>query len=292
MRAVFEKIDPEQSSSFTIRSIAVPVFDAPFHFHPEYELTWIISGEGQRYVGSQIDDFQAGDLVLLGENLPHCWLNQYTEGTTAQAIVLQFRGDCWGKDFGHLPEMKAIHTLLQQSSAGFQITGSTQSRITSLMQRMLQASATEKLLGLLHILHELSNSNELHSIDYSFPTQPSNQTDIIRFQKVFSFMIEHFKEDLSLEAVAHIAHLSPTSFCRYFKAITQKTFIEMLHEFRLHHVCQLLQKSDLPIQQIAFDAGFNDIPYFNKLFRKKYGITPNDYRKAMINKNLQIKKQG
>ncbi len=292
MRAVFEKIAPEQSSSFTIRSIAVPVFDAPFHFHPEYELTWIISGEGQRYVGSQIDDFQAGDLVLLGENLPHCWMNPYEENTLVKAIVIQFKADFWGENFSSLPEMQAIRRLLQQANAGFQATGATQTLVSQRMLSLLEASPTEKLLGLLTILHELSNSHELHSIDYTFPTQPSNQSDIIRFQKVFSFMIEHFKEDLSLEAVAQIANLSPTSFCRYFKAITQKTFIEMLHEFRLHHVCQLLQKSDLSIQQIAFDAGFNDIPYFNKLFRKKYGITPNDYRKTMINKSLQIKKQG
>lgn len=91
-------------------------------------------------------------------------------------------------------------------------------------------------------------------------------------------MIENFKEEISLEQIANIADLSPTSFCRYFKNITKKTFVEVLIEFRLQYACQLLHKTDLTIQQVAFESGFGDVPYFNKLFRKHKHLTPKEWR--------------
>ena len=83
MKAVFERLSTEQSSSFILRQFDVPKFEAPFHFHPEYELTLILKGEGQRYIGQQVNEFVAGDLVFLGANLPHCWVNQPIENKNA-----------------------------------------------------------------------------------------------------------------------------------------------------------------------------------------------------------------
>ena len=73
IKASYEVLQPASGHSFLIRKFDKIAFDAPYHFHEEYELTYILHGRGKRYVGSHMEDFTSGDLVLLGPNLPHCW---------------------------------------------------------------------------------------------------------------------------------------------------------------------------------------------------------------------------
>lgn len=278
MKAVFEQLNTEQSSSFILRQFDVPKFDAPFHFHPEYELTLILKGEGQRYVGQQVNEFFEGDLVFLGANLPHCWVNQSLENENASAIVIQFGELFLGKGITDLPEMKKVQAFLEKSKSGFEIVGQTKEILTEKIVTLQQKTPLHKIAGLLEIFDILGNSTEIVTIDDFFFEHQYNQSETARFQKVFSYLIENFKDEITLEQIANIADLSPTSFCRYFKNITKKTFVEVLIEFRLQYACQLLNKTDLPIQQVAFESGFGDVPYFNKLFRKYKNTTPREWR--------------
>ncbi|MFY7909454.1 MAG: AraC family transcriptional regulator [Emticicia sp.] len=278
MKAVFEQLNTEQSSSFIFRKFDVPKFDAPFHFHPEYELTLILKGEGQRYVGQQVHEFFAGDLVFLGANLPHCWINQAIENENASAIVIQFGDLFLGKGIVELPEMKKVQAFLEKSKSGFEIIGKTKEILTERIVSLQHKTSLQKIAGLLEIFDILSHSTEIITIDDFFFEHQYNQSETARFQKVFSYLIENFKEEITLEQIANIADLSPTSFCRYFKNITKKTFVEVLIEFRLQYACRLLNKTDLPIQQVAFESGFGDVPYFNKLFRKHKNLTPKEWR--------------
>lgn len=280
MKAILEKLQTEKTHSFLVRKFELPNFDAPFHFHPEYELTLILKGEGQRYVGKQVNDFFEGDLVFLGSNLPHCWLNQPTENELVSAIVIQFDETFLGNTFMDLPEMKKVKDFLGKSKSGFEILGKTKEKLTEKIKLLVEKSPLQKLIGLIEILDELCSSDEVSVIDFSFVEHQYNQSETARFQKVFSYLIENFKENITLEEIADVADLTPTSFCRYFKNITQKTFIEVLLEFRIQYACQLLLKTDLPIRQIAFESGFGDVPYFNKVFKKNKGINPKQYKYA------------
>ncbi len=278
MKAVFEQLNTEQSSSFILRQFDVQKFDAPFHFHPEYELTLILKGEGQRYIGQQVTEFFAGDLVFLGANLPHCWVNQPIEKENASAIVIQFGELFLGKGIVDLPEMQKVQAFLEKSKSGFEIVGITKEVLTERMVALQYKTSLQKIAGLLEIFDIMSNSTDIVTIDDFFFEHQYNQSETARFQKIFSYLIENFKEEITLEQIANIADLSPTSFCRYFKNITKKTFVEVLIEFRLQYACQLLNKTDLLIQQVAFESGFGDVPYFNKLFRKHKNLTPKEWR--------------
>src|SRR6478736_9778510 len=98
MKPAFESLDTG-NQSFLVRKFTEKKFSAPYHFHPEYELTLIVRGSGKRYVGSHIQHYAPGDLVLLGSNLPHCWKTENESEGSSQSIVIQFREDCMGTDF-------------------------------------------------------------------------------------------------------------------------------------------------------------------------------------------------
>ena len=275
MKAVLEKLDQNITSSFLFRKFELSAFDAPFHFHPEFELTHIKKGEGQRYVGTQVEDFEADDLVFLGSNLPHCWISKpVSENQTVEATVVQFKRDFLGEDFLELPEMQKIKDLFTGSNAGLKISGKGKIEILTEMVYLEQNNEYLKLLSLLKILGILASSEELVPIDRSFSGLKHSNNETIRFQRVFAYLIEHYREEITLNKIAEVAHLSPTSFCRYFKAVTGKTFLEIINEYRIQYACQLLKKNELSVSQIAFESGFNDVPYFNKLFKKMKGVSP------------------
>lgn len=280
MKAIFEQLNLGRASSFHYRKLVLATFNAAFHFHPEYELTLILKGEGQRYVGSHVEDFGPGDLVLLGSNLPHCWVSKpQPTGEMLACIVLQFDPAFLGKDFFDLPEMADVRCLLDQSKSGLRIHGRAQERIAAQLCQLESEMPVKKMLGLLSILDELSRVPDLETIDRLYAKNVYSNAETARFQQVFSYLIEHYRREITLEEIAKVANLTPTSFCRYFKNMTQKTFHELVHEFRIQYACQLLRKTGAPVAQIAFDCGFGDVPYFNKLFKKQKGMSPLAYRK-------------
>lgn len=281
MKAVFEQVKSDPSKALLVRHFTMPQFDAPFHFHPEYELTLIVKGEGQRFVGKQVDNFSDGDLVFLGSHLPHCWINHQNENQTelSEAILVQFNQHFLGEDFFNLNEFVAIKMFLDKSKAGFDIQGNDKIKITNRLFEIINATPMQQILILMDILDLLSRAVQLKPLDLSFAENDFKVSETNRFQKVFSYLITHYKEDISLAKIAGIADLSPTSFCRYFRSITQQSFVEVLLEFRIKQACHLLLNTDMAIREIAFQSGFYDVPYFNRIFKKKKGISPKQYKK-------------
>ena len=114
MQPAFEKITHGPDRSFRHIEFAQPRFGAPWHFHPEYELTLIVQSRGMRLIGDHLSRYTDGDLVLVGPNVPHCWANDpLPRGKLAHAVVLQFRPDCLGPAFFELPEMRSVKRLFQ-----------------------------------------------------------------------------------------------------------------------------------------------------------------------------------
>ena len=99
MKPAFESVNAAVNSSFVVRKFNERKFSAPYHFHPELELTLILKGNGKRYVGSHVNNYFAGDLVLLGSNLPHCWKTEDGAAGNSVSLVIHFNRDFLGKDF-------------------------------------------------------------------------------------------------------------------------------------------------------------------------------------------------
>ena len=146
MKAFYEKILPLDSSSFHVYSYEKEEFDSPWHYHPEYELTYILSSKGVRYVGNHFENFMEGDLVLLGPNLPHCWKNSGKQTVKASAVVIQWKDDLLGKDWLKKNEFESIHKLLQASGMGIKFGSELAKQLKEDFSGLAMMPTFEKLL--------------------------------------------------------------------------------------------------------------------------------------------------
>jgi AraC-like DNA-binding protein len=285
IKASYEVLQPASGHSFLLRKFGKTAFDAPYHFHEEYELTYILHGCGKRYVGSHMEDFASGDLVLLGANLPHCWKLEADESDhkEASAIVIQFSANFLGDDFFNKVELQGIKKLLQKSSSGISFNAETRSIVNRSMKHLSDEKSNFKmLLSLLEILQRLAGSTEYTLLDQQRSIAEQSRAEQERINPIFAYLVENFRGQVSLDEASNIAHMTPNAFCKYFKKITRKTFMETVIEYRLNYATQQLVQTDKPISEISFDSGFGDVSHFYKMFKHKMHQSPLNYRKNFM----------
>jgi AraC-like DNA-binding protein len=285
IKASFEILQPVNGLSFLFRKFDKSAFEAPYHFHTEYELTCILQGTGKRYAGSHMCDFGTGDLVLLGPNLPHCWkLEPGKETQTdASAIVVQFDGAFLGDDFFNKNELQHIKKLFQRSGCGISFNGGTQTAVMhSLLGLSKEKNSFKLLIGLLEVLQRLASSNEYVLLDQNRVIAERSIAEQERINPVIAYLVENFREQVSLNEAASIANMTSNAFCKYFKKTTRKTFMETIIEYRLNYAIQQLVQTDKPISEISFQSGFGDVSHFYKMFKQKMSMSPLNYRKRFM----------
>ncbi|WP_170971004.1 AraC family transcriptional regulator [Ilyomonas limi] len=285
MKPAFESLSAFKLHSFLVRKFEEKSFSAPYHFHPEYELTFILSGSGKRYVGANMNDFYPGDFVLLGANLPHCWKTEQTmEQENSSSIVVQFKKEFLGTDFFSKPEMAGVLQLLQKSSNGIQFTGNAALYKKKMQQLYGEKNSCRKTILLLDLLHELSITKKYQLLEKQHNQTALSPAEQQRIHIAMAYIVEHFKSDISLTAAASAVNMAPQSFCKYFKKLTRKTFMEAVTDYRIDYAAQQLIHTSHSISQIGFDSGFNDISNFHKTFKTRMQLSPLSYRNTFLQK--------
>lgn len=288
MKPHFHLVPRNTEQNYLARQHTLPNFGTIWHYHPELEIHYIIRGEGVRFVGDNISNFYANELLILGENLPHMWRcsEKYFQGKeeiTAEAIVVHFLPDFIGKDFLSMPESTAILNLYERAKSGLIIQGRTKEILYSLMERSVKEEGMKRMLIILEMLVILSESRELEPISIDHKAYPYNKEETDRLNKVYQYTLSNYNRELPLEEIAAIANLSVTSFCRYFKMMTKKTFHDFLIELRISHARRLLMDdNNFTIENICFDSGFNNRSNFFRHFKRITGITPLEFKRKCI----------
>ncbi|TXK48979.1 AraC family transcriptional regulator [Pontibacter qinzhouensis] len=287
MKPHFHKVPVGLQSSFSIRHNKQPNFGTVWHYHPELELHYVIKGEGVRFIGDQVDNFSAGEIVLLGENLPHTWrcreaYFQENSGLDVEAIVIQFLPDCLGRDILHLPEAYLLPKLFERAKKGLIVKGEAKEKLAKLMHQAVEAKNLDRLIVLLSILNILAETDEVDNITSAHAFYKSNELETERLNKVCSYTLSNFDKDITLVEIASIANLSVTSFCRYFKIMTKKTYNDFLTEIRISHACRALIEDKQSTEVICFSCGFNNVSNFYRHFKKVMGTTPLEYKRQYL----------
>ena len=283
MKPKFEKV-PLVSSSFLIKEEVFTCFDVPWHIHPEFELTFIRSGQGKRHIGNSIEDLDYEELIFIGPNLPHNWYGSKTNEADSKKkisqIVIQFSIDFLGKDFFEKPAFVNIFQLLKRSQLGICFYGETRKFAVKKMYSMLSMNGFDQTLQLLTLLNRLSGSREYKYLSCIGFTEILNEADTDRINKIYQFIMEHFKEQITLNQLAAFSNMTPQAFCKYFKIRTKKTFSFFLNEVKISYSCRLLIEKNLNVLQICYESGFNNLSNFNRQFKRINKMTPMEYRKS------------
>lgn len=285
MKPYLEKFS-DTRQSFRVLDIKTSSFKNPYHFHPEYELTLILKGTGKRFVGDNISSFNEGDLVLLGKNLPHCWLDYGKNKGDVAAIVIHFKEGCLGQDFFNLPELDAIKHLLDRSSRGIHFPASITKHIQDIISLMPYKDGLDCILYFLKIMQYLSGSDHriLSQTNYGLKTE---NTKFNRINVAFEYLYKHFKQEINISTVAGLVNMNISAFCHYFKKCTGKTFSEILNEIRIGYACKLLIETDLNVSEICYSCGYNSLSNFNKRFKAINQLSPLNYRNE-FNKRMAV----
>jgi AraC-like DNA-binding protein len=277
MKAKLEQLpQKKENQSFLCYEVTTASFEFLWHYHPEYELTYIIKGKGKRLVGDSYESFSEGDFVLLGPNLPHTWISEEKGKENCRAVVIQFK-HAFVEQLFKFPEMSAFEKLFAKAARGLQFKSSKNKSCVSLLQQMVEGNELSRFPLLLQ-LFELFLSKKttlLASAKYKAMKGNENQQ---RINKVFLYVEKEFKERVSLKKAASIVHLSESAFCKFFKRASGKTFSDYTNEIRIAHACELLIETDKLIRDIAFECGFESVTYFNRVFLKKKKLRPVFYR--------------
>lgn len=273
------KDEPYLTSAYYPRS-------ASYHAHPELQLTFILEGFGKRIIGNKVSQFEPGDMVFIGSNVPHIWISDpvfYEEDSMlrSKAITVYIDPKIFQQMFDSVKEMNGIKEMIDQAAKGINIFGETRNQIANKLIDLCSKEGFEKIQGLLEIMHLISISSEKNLIDMDIHLDVVKQSD--RLVDVVKFMKKNLQEQITLQQVADIACMTIQSFCRFFKSRTKKTFSEYLLDLRISHACKLLIELDRPISDVANLCGFISHSHFCRVFKQHIGKSPYQYRSG-INK--------
>ena len=281
-KPTFEVIEPDFGHSYTYQQFDEhhPNKVGVWHYHPEIELVYVNGGSGKRQIGSHVSYYTDGDLILIGSNLPHCGFTDVLTGNKSESVV-QMKQDFLGNDFFNIPEMKKIQSLFQIAKGGVAFTGRTKKKIGEKIEIMEYQTDFQRLLSILNILNELGNSKEYQVLNAQGFSLQTEVKDNDRINIVFNYVKTNSKEEITLEEIANLVSMTVPSFCRYFKKITNKTFIQFVNECRLVHASKLLAEKPISITEVCFECGFNNFSHFNKSFKAFTGQNPSEYRNEL-----------
>ncbi|WPU96250.1 AraC family transcriptional regulator [Mucilaginibacter sabulilitoris] len=289
MKPHFYKVAHDLQCSFSANLRVQPNFGKLWHYHPELELHYVIKGKGVRFIGDNVSNFDENEMILLGENLPHTWrckeeFYQSDPEIKTEAIVIQFLPEFIGKEFLSIPEALPFRQLFENARKGLYIKGQTKEHVLHLMKEAVSSSGMDRIIALLAIINELSQSNELVSIASSNTFYQSNAAESFRLNKIYTYTLANYKNALPLEEIANVANLSATSFCRYFKRVTNKSYHDFLMEIRISNACRLLIEDKLSIHAICFECGFGNLANFYRYFGRIKQTTPDKYRRTYLDR--------
>ena len=280
-RSILKESPPlTKADCFSIYARFKTEFNFPVHYHEEYELNFIENASGvRRVVGSSIEEIDNFELVLVGPNIPHAWFTHKCKSNKIYELTIQFHRDLFHEVFLKRNQLNFIRNMFERSLKGVSFSRRTIERVAPRLKALAEKEGFESVLDLMAVLHELSLSPDSRTLsdDVTYNTELI-YNDSERVEKVVAFINENFSRTIRLAEAAELVEMAETAFSRFFKAKTGITFVDYLNDIRIGHASRLLIDTISPIAEIAQECGFTSLTNFNRIFKKRKGLVPKDFR--------------
>lgn len=289
INAIREITPLTKSDCFTIFSRKKKEFNFPLHYHDEYELNFIINAGGaKRVVGNHMDNIEDLELVLIGPNVPHAWFMDNCTTHEIEEVTIQWHNDLLDETFLNRNQLHAIKSMLKRCVKGLSFSKEVIHNIKPKILSIDQNKGFESVLTLLLILQELATASNTITLTTSADMETINPYHSRRIDKVFDFLNRNYHTQIQLSEMAKLVHMTEVSFSRFMKKRTGNTFIDTLNNIRLGHASRMLIETTHSIAEISYFTGFNNISNFNRVFKKKKGCTPSEFRLNYQNSRIFI----
>ena len=254
-----------------------------WNYHPEYEVHLIRSGSGRFVVGDHVGTFRAGQVVLVGSNLPHNWISDLDPGERLEGrdVVFQFHPQWFEDCLALLPELSAVAPLLRRARRGIEFLGSAAERAAEQLCAIGTSTGVariERIIGLLDVL-ATAPAEQTRSLATPWVPPGADSAGTEWIDQVLTVLAQNTDPDLRMATVAAHVGLSESAFSRAFVRATGQTYTETLAKLRIARACQLLEQTDRPVSQIAEQTGYHNLSNFNRRFLARQGLTPTQYRR-------------
>lgn len=256
-----------------------PRYAMPCHWHVEYELIRILTGEFFMVLNGRSLTASAGDLIILPGGMLH---GGYPKACIYECIVF---------DRQMLLQPQTAKLLSEIHLGDVLVFPATEENrpltegAAALFDAMHHPSEGYRLtcLGALYRLFGAILDRGLYTPEDRLR---GDAPHIRRFKSVLKLIEERYAEPLTLAELAGAAGMSPKYFCRFFRQMSRRSPIEYLNYYRIERACAMFADPERSMADVAFGCGFNDLSYFIKTFRKFKGTTPGRYKSACQSEGL------
>jgi len=279
-----EVIQIRPGESFAVLAHGYPFRTVRWHFHPEYEIHFVVATRGRYFVGDFIGEFEPGNLVLTGPNLPHNWISDIPPGTSVplRCRVVQF-GEAFIRNAATaFPELSALTPLLEWSRRGVLFGVDTSRDLSPIVEELMSARGVRRVelfMMAAGLLSRASNTRLLASERYL--PDPSGYMSV-GINQALAYVRENLTQPFDEGDLARIAGQSRNSFSRSFQRSTGMPLLKYIRRLRINLACQILMSEDkASVSDICFEVGFNNLSNFNRQFLAEKGMPPSQFRRLL-----------
>ena len=283
MKIIKDTILVPSNHSINTRKVVLSADPSKIHVHSNFELIYIISGRGKRIVGHNISEFSEGELMLLPPNIPHCWyILDNEQNETPKAYVTHFNEKVTSMDFSNIPELEMVVGLFKSAQKGILFKGEKTVKVGNILKRMVSLKGLERYIELMKVIQILITIED--RVYLIHPISPSNlfnkKNDLIN--KVYRYIYTNVRNGISLKEAADLVFKEPATFCKFFKSLTNQTFMDYVTKVRIGIAVKLLVETKMQITEICYECGYNNLANFHYYFKLIMNKTPSEYRKAFM----------
>ena len=176
-------------------------------------------------------------------------------------------------------QFDTIRRMLERARHGLAFPMDSIMKVYARLERLAHDDGGfHSVLAFLEVLYELSLSEGARELSSSAFSRAENRSESRRVAKVQQYIAQHFHEEVRLETLADLVGMTPVAFSRFFHQRTGRTLSDYIIEIRLGAAARMLVDSTKMVAEICYDCGFNTLSNFNRLFRKRKGCSPTEFR--------------
>ena len=285
MNPLLQDVEPLVRGSIFVKEIKKLNLNDQLHYHNVHEIALILKGSGKRIVGDNIENFMENDLIFIGRALPHAsYIGEDYLSTNQDfhALVIYFQPDWFNEELLNSTDFARVRKLIKEIDRGIKIFGKTRTRVIKELIKLKNSTGLERIIKILDILDFVSKSDHYECLASEGYINSYGHNDVARLGEVYKYIMKNFNDIIKLSEIASVANMTETSFCKYFKNKTGKTFSNFVNEVRIGQACKMILNQNLSMSDICYSCGFNNLTNFNRTFRHFMKMTPTEYKKNLF----------